>query len=530
MELNKQNSKERISIRNKYKQKKLEKEKKNKKIVRYNEEEFISKFSSIQKKGNARIFELNELLQHNNLNIEFLQYYFDALNKADKHRFKNEIQLYFMTMKLCDKYNIKKEKSEKDRFFELFKKIISFNNSEIDKIISEEYSFPKELESLNFYKEEKVWIYRWGLNGNKIIDFNNIYNEEYFYYAISNYILKNLKDDSEENYYNYISTYKSLKGLIEGVNIYSKSDPDFFEHVFLFLINSQNNDQINTINNIPLYKIFISSMKLELINKEKNNLLNEKEIINKFKENNIKAFIKNNNLHLIGEKINETINNYKNYYITEAFISAIATNIISLEKESLMYYIKFDYLKDSKNYFNGLLYKIIDKYVSSKLSKTSLSKCFNIDIHEFEIIEEEICTNKVHKYIRMIPYSSSNDTGRTLKQFAKILIHPAKQKMMTSFREKTNNKALMKYLEEFINIVVRKYIFEHEHNHLCNLLLFFYYVDKDYEINTPPKKIKDNKIEILKKIRLWKNWRGTDSGRTRRNFWNCDLWKCTKIF
>ena len=61
-------------------------------------------------------------------------------------------------------------------------------------------------------------------------------------------------------------------------------------------------------------------------------------------------------------------------------------------------------------------------------------------------------------------------------------------------------KQLQEYLEKFINIVYRKFIFEHEHNHLFNILLYFYYVDKDYEINTPPKKIKDNKVTLFKNL------------------------------
>ena len=70
--------------------------------------------------------------------------------------------------------------------------------------------------------------------------------------------------------------------------------------------------------------------------------------------------------------------------------------------------------------------------------------------------------------------------------------------MMNNIRGLTKNQSLITDLEKLINIVYRKYIFEHEHNHLCNDLLFFYYVDKDYEINTPPKKIKDKEVILFK--------------------------------
>ena len=192
----------RISIRNIYKQRKIEKENINKKIRRYNDEEFNNEFNIIKNKANTKIEDLNYLLFHNNLNSSFLEYYFDILYKTDKSRFKNEILLYypFMTIKLCNKYNIKKEISEKDRFFHLFNKISNSDESQIIKIITEEYKFPKELEKLNYDKKESEAINRWGLYGTKIIDFNHIYNEEYFYYVLSNYLLKTFKDNSPNIY------------------------------------------------------------------------------------------------------------------------------------------------------------------------------------------------------------------------------------------------------------------------------------------------------------------------------------------
>ena len=58
----------------------------------------------------------------------------------------------------------------------------------------------------------------------------------------------------------------------------------------------------------------------------------------------------------------------------------------------------------------------------------------------------------------------------------------------------TDNKTLINHLQKFINIVYRKYIFEHEHQHLCNDLLFFFYIDKRFEFNTPLKHIKNSMI------------------------------------
>ena len=83
----------RISIRNIYKQRKIEKENINKKIRRYNDEEFNNEFNIIKNKANTKIEDLNYLLFHNNLNSSFLEYYFNILYKTDKSRFTNEILL-----------------------------------------------------------------------------------------------------------------------------------------------------------------------------------------------------------------------------------------------------------------------------------------------------------------------------------------------------------------------------------------------------------------------------------------------------
>ena len=327
---------------------------------------------------------------------------------------------------------------------------------------------------------------------------------------LSNYILKTFNDNSPNTYERYINTYKSLQNLIEKSDLYCQKDPELFEYVCLFILNCEKNNMIDNINNISLYNVFIHSMNLELDNKENNIILNDDEIINTFKEIDIKAIIKNNNLYLKDEKSDKVIYNYKNYYICKKFIyyiySIYSTNTI-LEEKYYMNFLKFDYLKNPQNYFDGLLYKIIEKYASSNLSKTSLAKFFNIDFQEYKIIEDEICTKNIHKYIRMIPFCSYDDTERVIKHYAKILIDPSKQKMNQSIRnikEIKYNDKLIKLLEKFINIVYRKYIFEHEHNNLCNILLFFYYVDKDYEICSPSKIIKDNKILISKKLNIEK--------------------------
>ena len=141
-----------------------------------------------------------------------------------------------------------------------------------------------------------------------------------------------------------------------------------------------------------------------------------------------------------------------------------------------MNYTKFDLLINPKNYFSGYLYKIIESYVSSNLSKSSIYEWFNIQQGQCPELENEIFTKNIHKYIRYIPYNSCKDTGRTMKQFGLIIINPSKQKMVTQLENLQANNELYEKLVLFINIVVRKYTFEHEHehHHLCNNLLYFF--------------------------------------------------------
>jgi hypothetical protein len=103
--------------------------------------------------------ELRDLLKHNNLNSDFLDFYFDKLSKLDKDKFKNQIKIYcpFMNVKLCNKYSIKKEKLEKDRFFELYEKIINSDTSKINQIVSDEYTFPKELPRNDIIALIQLW-------------------------------------------------------------------------------------------------------------------------------------------------------------------------------------------------------------------------------------------------------------------------------------------------------------------------------------------------------------------------------------
>ena len=170
-----------------------------------------------------------------------------------------------------------------------------------------------------------------------------------------------------------------------------------------------------------------------------------------------------------------------------------------INKGFLIDYIKFDILISPKYYFSGLLYDIIEKYISSNLARTSIYECFNIRKGQCPELEKEIFTKNIHNHIRYLPYNSSNDTGRTMKQFGLIIIDPSKQKLIGNLRNKIlKNDDLYELFQKFVNIVIRKHIFQHEHHHLCNNLLYFLYTDKSSGANTPPKKVKNFKVEEIK--------------------------------
>ena len=140
---------------------------------------------------------------------------------------------------------------------------------------------------------------------------------------------------------------------------------------------------------------------------------------------------------------------------------------------------------DSKMVYNGLLEKIIVKYCKSKLAEDSFKKIFgDVPIE----IKNEILSDKIKNYIYYLPFDAYENIGRTLRRFSLILINPGKNEMII----RPKNLQLNEILCEFINITVRKLLFEHEHHHLAGGLLYFIGVFE--RANTPKLKLKNNKL------------------------------------
>ena len=79
---------------------------------------------------------MKNLINHCEVIQDIVENYLDNLQKEDKDLFLNELFLYYpiLPVELCQKYNVKKNESEKERFFKIIKKYLSSireNNEEI---------------------------------------------------------------------------------------------------------------------------------------------------------------------------------------------------------------------------------------------------------------------------------------------------------------------------------------------------------------------------------------------------------------
>ena len=396
---------------------------------------------------------------------------------------------------ICRKFNINKI-SEKEKFYKLLAAFYKadLNSSKLNNIILNEFKYPDEFKLLHFTKVDNK-LNRWKLYCNKALDFKKIDNEEYFYYTLSNCLLNNFKDSSRDInslHSSVNSWYIILKKLEQRKNyILDERYLELFEYIILFILNAQENQNIAQIFNINLYDVFKKAI-LNEINPIKS--LNSEQVRKAFSAKSLSIKINKKDIIINDGFGNYYIKDYNNYYINNEFIDYVSNNLYS-SPLILKQFTKFNFLINPKYYFDGLLYNIIEKYVNSVLSRSSIYRCFNIKKGQFPELEEEIFTKKIHNYIRYLPYNSYNDTGRTLKPFALIIIDPSKQKSILKKIEKiTKNRELFESLQKFVNIVTRKFIFEHEQHHLCNCLFFYFYTNKTNSINTPPKQIKQNKV------------------------------------
>ena len=127
-------------------------------------------------------------------------------------------------------------------------------------------------------------------------------------------------------------------------------------------------------------------------------------------------------------------------------------------------------------------------YCSSNLAKVAFTNLFGELPKE---IKNEIFTEKILNYVYYLPFTALENIERTDRRFSLILINQLKNTLIF----KIKNLELEEHLKIFVNIIVRKFHFQHEHQHLSGGFLFF--IGKSERINTPKQKYENKKLTIL---------------------------------
>ena len=273
--------------------------------------------------------------------------------------------------------------------------------------------------------------------------------------------------------YSYVNSILDNPAKDELKNLKIKEIPSRWNNIYTKIINFENEK-----NNELIFYSQTNDLLANILNNKQpfDNIyfLNEYMIIfKKFKFKNEKLPINTKKFLLFGlcncEYV-ELSNGYLN--ILEDIVEM--DTLFEIEKE----------IKKKLNpekYYKGILQTIIKKFVNSKLASSAFIKIFKSEIPKE--IKEEIFTNNITKYICFFPFSSYNNTERTMRRFSLILINTNEKKMIISLK---NNK-LNVLLLNFSNIVLRKLIFGHEHQHLSGGLLYFQ--KKTKRLSTPPHKV-----------------------------------------
>ena len=358
-----------------------------------------------------------------------LEELFDDLIKNKKNEeFLNKLLLNFPILPptICKKYNVQKNKTEKELLFSIINDIIdkfgdkakdlqkSSNENEIlelknyiDRILKKPAE--DELKNLNIKKIPS----RWNIIYNKIIRIDKETNDELIYYSLTNNLLNNIQNNK--------SPFKNILFLKEFMKIYN-----------LFPSN---------------YSFKNATKKFILLG------LSNCEYIELSNQNFFAAF-----KYIFNLKDNSQSDNYVNNLILNPV-----------------------------HIYEGILHKSIIKFAESRLAESAFKRMFDLDEIPIEI-KKEIFNKNIEKYICYFPYSSYNDIERTIKRFSLILINCNKNKKILN----VENNILDDLLDKFSNIIVRKFTFGHEHQHLSGGLLFF--SERINKLGTPPHTFNNGKL------------------------------------
>lgn len=466
--------------------------------LRNSKKDVLNDFMMLKEKNNLNKSQLITLLNNCNIIEEIIIYYLDYLKETNDKDYISELISYYVIISpaACKKHNISK-KSEREIFHDLMNYLIS-NDKKVIKIAREEFTkcakevehiFKKETEGLSEkdkeYKILKEYM-RWNNVYNTKIDFEDIHNEELFYYNLSNSILSKLIEGKEIKINGMKRFYELFKLLEPNKNKY----PKITEYVCLGLLNvvikNDNSDEISDIINI---------IENEISGIEFLNLEGYKKFLEK---NNIEYYVDGNQIKIKYASKELLIDNYKKYNLLESTLHSfiILDNPISFIKD-LIKRRSFNAIINKNNYFEGLLIKTILNYVKSNLSTNSIECLFKINKNTNNKIFDEVTTDKILDYIIFIPYNSAFDSARCMKNYNKIIMDPLKNVYNELELKELKSSQLQNSLKQFVNIVKRKYHFEHEQHHLVTLLLFYLYLNEKRRIDSIAREINEKEVIFI---------------------------------
>lgn len=296
-----------------------------------------------------------------------------------------------------------------------------------------------------------------------------------------NNFLNNIKDNDLFNYIENNILNKPAKEELKDLNLdIIESRWDIFYRKIVRIEDEANDELIyyNLTNDI-LRNVLINQRPFQIIYffEQFMNIYNNRQIEIENLPKTLKKYVLlglGNNEHPDNNNFLSNLESILNYNMTK-----------KSEEELKLQFFNIDGLFEKK-----LLTELIIKYSKSNLAKSAFRKIFQMEKIPPEI-ESEIFSDNIVKYFCYFPYNSYFDTERTMKRFSLILINNYKDKKLQIIK----NPVLNELLKKFTNIVVRKYIFCHEHPHLSGGLLFIH--DKIERVGTPPHNITDGNVKYL---------------------------------
>lgn len=482
----------------------MEEQNAEKEKIRNGKSTIMLEFRKLKNSQKINLNNIKELMDHCNTIQEIIYFYLNLLKEFNDSQYISEKIFYYkiISPELSKQHGIDKI-SEKERFYQIINKFLNdvkfkdYARDEILKCSKELISFyeieEKKINEPDLEKKKKkiselnLEFSRWDTIYNSKISFKDIYNEEFFFYSLSNSFLRDYIQGqfSLPKRKTAVAYFIDLFKLVEPNK---QKYPEYFEFISYALLNGEmrknKNDEL-------LFRIGTS-----IENELSNEFFSIKDIEVCLQKIKVPYIISGNEITINHKNYRYFIDNYNNYNLNNNIINGllgennITYQVYLQSKQKFKSYI-------NTNYFDGLLNKIILNYSKSNLAKDSIKKLFNINENEYKQLFEEVTTEKIINYIYYLPYNNAFDTARTIKVFSKIFIDPIKDLFNNDISKIFLSEKLLEGLKKFVNIVQRKYKFEHEQHHLVTILLFFLYINNRRRINSLPKEINQNKVETL---------------------------------